>query len=47
MISDVQLAMAANFLGILMFLLVVLFHFISANAPAANAAPAAGKAHQH
>ena len=33
MITDVQLAMAANFLGILLFLLVVLFHFISANNP--------------
>ncbi len=33
MITDVQLAMAANFLGILLFLLVVLFHFIAANSP--------------
>ena len=33
MVSDVQLALAANFLGILLFLLVVLFHFISANSP--------------
>jgi len=36
MISDVQLAMSANFMGILLMLLVVLFHFISANAPASK-----------
>ena len=33
MITDIQLAMFSNFMGILLFLLVVLFHFISANAP--------------
>mgnify|MGYP002050111881 CR=1 FL=1 len=31
MISDIQLAMFANIIGILLFLLVVLYHFIQAN----------------
>ena len=31
MISDVQLAIFSNFVGILLFLLVVLYHFIAAN----------------
>jgi len=32
MITDVQLAMFSNLMGILLFLLVVLYHFIAANA---------------
>lgn len=31
MITDVQLAMFSNLMGIVLFLLVVLYHFISAN----------------
>ncbi|XP_039277194.1 dolichyl-diphosphooligosaccharide--protein glycosyltransferase subunit 4 [Nilaparvata lugens] len=31
MISDVQLAVFANFLGVSLFLLVVLYHYIAAN----------------
>ncbi|XP_075215685.1 dolichyl-diphosphooligosaccharide--protein glycosyltransferase subunit 4 [Lycorma delicatula] len=31
MISDVQLAVFANFLGVSLFLLVVVYHYISAN----------------
>jgi hypothetical protein len=31
MISDIQLAMFANLLGIVLFLLVVLYHFIQVN----------------
>jgi hypothetical protein len=31
MISDVQLAMFSNLMGIFLFLLVVLYHFIAAN----------------
>lgn len=31
MITDLQLAMFANLLGIVLFLLVVLYHFIQAN----------------
>ena len=31
MISDTQLAMLSNMLGITLFLLVVLYHFIAAN----------------
>jgi hypothetical protein len=34
MISDVQLAMFSNLMGIMLFLLVVLYHFIAANYPA-------------
>jgi len=33
MVSDVQLAMFSNLLGILLFLLVVLYHFINVNYP--------------
>ena len=33
MISDVQLAIFANILGVTVFLLVVLFHYVSANNP--------------
>ena len=33
MISDVQLAIFANVLGVTVFLLVVLFHYVSANNP--------------
>jgi len=36
MISDVQLAMFSNLMGILLFLLVVLYHFIAANARGSN-----------
>jgi len=31
MVSDIQLAMFANLIGILLFLLVVLYHFIHVN----------------
>ena len=31
MISDIQLAMFSNIIGIILFLLVVLYHFIQAN----------------
>ena len=31
MISDIQLAMFSNIVGIILFLLVVLYHFIQAN----------------
>ena len=31
MVSDIQLAMFSNLIGIILFLLVVLYHFISAN----------------
>jgi hypothetical protein len=31
MITDVQLAMASNLMGIMLFLLVVFYHFIAAN----------------
>ena len=31
MITDIQLAMFSNLMGIMLFLLVVLYHFISAN----------------
>jgi len=31
MISDIQLAMFSNLMGIVLFLLVVLYHFIAAN----------------
>jgi len=31
MITDLQLAMFSNLLGIVLFLLVVLYHFIAAN----------------
>ena len=33
MITDVQLAMFANILGVTLFLLVVLYHYIAANNP--------------
>jgi hypothetical protein len=33
MVSDVQLAMFSNLMGIVMFLLVVLYHYIAANNP--------------
>ena len=33
MISDVQLALFANVLGILVFVLVVLYHYVAANNP--------------
>jgi len=33
MISDVQLAIFANLLGVSVFLLVVLYHYIAANNP--------------
>lgn len=33
MITDVQLAIFANVLGVSLFLLVVLYHYISANNP--------------
>ncbi len=33
MISDVQLAVFANMLGVTVFLLVVLYHYIAANNP--------------
>ena len=33
MIADIQLAMFANILGVTLFLLVVLYHYISANNP--------------
>lgn len=33
MISDVQLAVFANILGVTLFLLVVLFHYVTANNP--------------
>lgn len=33
MISDIQLAIFANILGVTVFLLVVLFHYVSANNP--------------
>lgn len=33
MISDVQLAIFANVLGVTVFLLVVLFHYVAANNP--------------
>ena len=33
MISDIQLAIFANVLGVTVFLLVVLFHYVSANNP--------------
>ena len=31
MITDIQLAMFSNLMGIMLFLLVVLYHFIAAN----------------
>jgi hypothetical protein len=31
MVSDIQLALFANFLGVSLFLLVVLYHFIATN----------------
>jgi hypothetical protein len=37
MITDTQLAMMSNMLGIVLFLLVVLFHFIAANSPSTGA----------
>lgn len=33
MISDVQLAIFANVMGVTLFLLVVLFHYVAANNP--------------
>ena len=33
MITDVQLAIFANVLGVTLFLLVVLFHYVAANNP--------------
>jgi hypothetical protein len=33
MITDVQLAIFANILGVSLFLLVVLFHFVTVNNP--------------
>ena len=33
MISDVQLALFANILGVLVFVLVVLYHYVAANNP--------------
>ena len=33
MISDVQLALFANVLGVLVFVLVVLYHYVAANNP--------------
>ncbi|NP_001082190.1 dolichyl-diphosphooligosaccharide--protein glycosyltransferase subunit 4 [Xenopus laevis] len=33
MISDVQLAIFANMLGVSLFLLVVLYHYVSVNNP--------------
>ena len=33
MISDVQLALFVNILGILVFVLVVLYHYVAANNP--------------
>jgi len=33
MITDVQLAIFANILGVTLFLLVVLFHYVTANNP--------------
>ncbi len=33
MITDIQLAMFANMLGVTVFLLVVLYHYIAANSP--------------
>ena len=36
MITDVQLAVVANMLGVTVFLLVVLYHYISANNPKAH-----------
>ena len=33
MITDVQLAIFANVLGVSLFLLVILYHYISANNP--------------
>ncbi|KAI9577407.1 hypothetical protein GQX74_013650 [Glossina fuscipes] len=34
MITDVQLAIFSNFLGVFLFLLVVLYHYINANSNA-------------
>ena len=33
MISDVQLALFANILGVMVFVLVVLYHYVAANNP--------------
>jgi hypothetical protein len=36
MVTDVQLAVFSNMLGVTVFLLVVLYHYIAANNPKAN-----------
>ena len=36
MVTDVQLAIFANMLGVTVFLLVVLYHYIAANNPKSN-----------
>ncbi len=37
MINDIQLAIFANVLGVTVFLLVVLYHYIAANNPKSHA----------
>uniref|UniRef100_A0A493T5N5 Dolichyl-diphosphooligosaccharide--protein glycosyltransferase subunit 4 n=1 Tax=Anas platyrhynchos platyrhynchos TaxID=8840 RepID=A0A493T5N5_ANAPP len=42
MITDVQLAIFANMLGVSLFLLVVLYHYVAVNNPKPGRLPAPG-----
>uniref|UniRef100_A0A1B0D1X0 Dolichyl-diphosphooligosaccharide--protein glycosyltransferase subunit 4 n=1 Tax=Phlebotomus papatasi TaxID=29031 RepID=A0A1B0D1X0_PHLPP len=43
MITDVQLAIFSNVLGVFLFLLVVAYHYINANMGVTRAVPPSGK----
>ncbi|XP_059610375.1 dolichyl-diphosphooligosaccharide--protein glycosyltransferase subunit 4 [Phlebotomus argentipes] len=43
MITDVQLAIFSNVLGVFLFLLVVAYHYINANMGVTRSIPPAGK----